>query len=101
MHGGYLKCNAADCAFNRKSECSAGAINIRGAEAKSTDGTACTSYVSRSANSFTNSVNSGKTNTDNISCEACNCTYNKNKNCTADSVSIDAYKASCDTFICE
>lgn len=101
MQNTNLKCNATNCAFNQRMECSAGAINIRGTEAISTDGTTCSSYVDRNSNSFTNSVNSAKTNTYNISCEACKCAYNENKNCTADNVSIDAYKASCDTFICE
>ncbi len=101
MQNGNLKCNATSCAFNQRMECSAGAINIRGAEAKTTDGTTCSSYVDRSSNSFTNSVNTVRTNPSNISCEACKCTYNENKNCTAENVRIDAYKACCDTFICE
>ncbi|WP_343347046.1 DUF1540 domain-containing protein [Terrisporobacter petrolearius] len=101
MQNTNLKCNATNCAFNQRMECSAGAINIRGTEAVSTDGTTCSSYVDRNSNSFTNSVNSAKTNTYNISCEACKCAYNDNKNCTADNVSIDANKASCDTFIRE
>lgn len=101
MQNVNLKCNATNCAFNQRMECSAGAINIRGAQAVTTDGTSCSSYVDRSSNSFTNSVSSVRTNTSNISCQACNCTYNENKNCTSDSVIIDAYKASCDTFICE
>lgn len=96
-----LKCNATNCAFNQSMECSAGAINIRGAQAVTTDGTTCSSYVDRSSNSFTNGVNYVRTNPNNISCEACNCTYNENKNCTAENVIIDAHKASCDTFICE
>lgn len=101
MQNSNLRCNATNCAFNNKMECNAGAINIRGAQAVATDGTSCSSYVDRSSNAFTNSVNCGKTNPSNISCEACNCTYNENKNCTASNVTIDAYKASCDTFICE
>lgn len=101
MQNTNLKCNATNCAFNQRMECSAGAINIRGTEAVTTDGTTCSSYVDRNSNSFTNSVNSARTNTYNISCEACKCSYNENKNCTADNVSIDAKKASCDTFICE
>ncbi|MCC3863603.1 DUF1540 domain-containing protein [Terrisporobacter petrolearius] len=101
MQNTNLKCNATNCAFNQRMECSAGAINIRGTEAVTTDGTTCSSYVDRNSNSFTNSVNSAKTNTYNISCEACKCAYNENKNCTADNVSIDANTASCDTFIRE
>jgi len=101
MQNTNLKCNATNCAFNQRMECSAGAINIRGTEAVTTDGTTCSSYVDRNSNSFTNSVNPAKTNTYNISCEACKCAYNENKNCTADNVSIDANTASCDTFIRE
>ncbi|MEG0857889.1 MAG: DUF1540 domain-containing protein, partial [Terrisporobacter sp.] len=98
MQGGNLKCSATNCAFNQSSECRAGAINIRGAQAVTTAGTGCSSYVDRSSNSFTNCADCGCTDPSNIRCEACNCTYNENKNCTADNVRIDAYKACCDTF---
>lgn len=98
MQNTNLKCNATNCAFNQRMECSAGAINIRGAQAVTNDETSCSSYVDRSSNSFTNSVNSVKTNTYNISCEAIKCKYNKNKHCTAKSVNIGANKAPCDTF---
>lgn len=96
-----LKCNATNCAFNKRMECSSGAINIRGAYAVTSDETNCSSYVDRITNSFINSISSQRTNTSNIRCEAYKCTYNRNKNCTADNVRIDAYKASCDTFVCE
>lgn len=101
MQGGNLRCSATNCAFNQRSECSAGAINIRGAAAVTSQGTICSSYVDRSSNSFTNSVNYGRTEPDDIRCEACNCTYNENKNCTANNVRIDAYKVCCSTFTCE
>lgn len=101
MQNGKLKCNATDCAFNNSMECVAGAINIRGEKADTTDDTYCSSYVDRSSNSFTNSVNYIRTDPSNISCDARKCTYNENKNCTAENVRIDAHKASCDTFIHE
>lgn len=101
MQKGNLKCNATSCAFNQRMECSAGAINIRGAQAVTTDETSCSSYVDRSSNSFTNSIDSVRTDPDNIRCEACKCVYNDNKNCTAENVRIDAHKASCDTFVCD
>ena len=94
-----LRCSATNCAFNQRMECSAGAINIRGTYAVTSDETTCSSFVDRISNSFTNIVNSKRTNPSNISCEAYKCTYNKNKNCTANNVKIDAYRASCDTFI--
>ena len=94
-----LKCSATNCAFNQRMECSAGAINIRGTYAVTSDETTCSSFVDRISNSFTNIVNSKRTNPSNISCEAYKCTYNKNKNCTANNIKIDAYRASCDTFI--
>lgn len=96
-----LKCSATNCAFNQRMECSAGAINIRGTYAVTSDETTCSSFVDRISNSFTNLVNSKRTNPSNISCEAYKCIYNKNKNCTANNVKIDAYRASCDTFICD
>lgn len=69
MQGGNLRCSATNCAFNQRSECSAGAINIRGAAAVTSQGTICSSYVDRSSNSFTNSVNYGRTEPDDIRCE--------------------------------
>ena len=96
-----LRCSATNCAFNQSTECTAGAINIRGTGAVSTEGTRCSSYVNRSSNAFTNAVGYSHTYPENIKCEACNCTYNSNKSCTAEDVRIDAHKAACDTFKCE
>ena len=101
MQGGSLRCSAANCSFNQRGDCMAGVINIRGAEAVTTQGTTCSSYVNRSANTFTNSTNYKHTQPENIRCEAYKCTYNENKNCMAENVRIDAYKASCDTFFYE
>lgn len=100
MQNGNLKCNAMTCAHNQNMECRAGAIRVAGAQATTTSQTTCSSYVDKSSNAFTNTVDCGCTEPGNISCEACNCTYNSNKNCTADNVTIDASKASCDTFKC-
>lgn len=96
-----IRCNATNCAFNKRMECNAGAINIRGVQATKSDQTTCSSYVDKITNSFINSTSSQRTNPSNIRCEAYKCTYNRYKNCTADNVIIDAYKASCDTFICD
>lgn len=93
-----LKCNATNCAFNKRMDCRAGAINIRGEEAAEIAETSCSSYVDRSSNAFTNSIDYARTTPDNIICEAQHCKYNENKNCTAEDVRIDAYKAACDTF---
>lgn len=96
-----LKCNATNCAFNKRMECSAGAINIRGAYAITSNETNCSSYVDRISNSFINSIGSQRTNPSNIRCEAQKCTYNKKKNCIANNVIIDTYNASCHTFVCK
>lgn len=96
-----LKCNATNCAFNKRMDCRAGAINIRGEEAVKIPETSCSSYVNRSSNVFNNAVDYAQTSPESIICEARNCTYNENRSCKAEDVRIDAYKAACDTFNCE
>lgn len=96
-----LKCNATNCFYNRDCECGAGAINVSGQSAVSTDDTICTTFVDKSESSFVNSVEGLSTGTYNIKCQACKCVHNENKACLADNVEIDAHNACCNTFKCE
>lgn len=101
MPKGNLKCHATDCFYNENCECRAGAINVSGQSARSTDETTCTTFVDEAKSSFVNSVEGLSTKTYNIKCQACNCTYNENKGCHAEYVEIDAHNARCNTFKCK
>ena len=101
MQGSNLTCNATNCAHNHDRECKAGAINVGGRSAVSTDGTTCTTFVNEASASFVNSLDDLTTETSNIKCEAHNCVHNENKGCHADSVEIDVQNACCNTFKCE
>lgn len=101
MQNGNLKCNADDCVYNSSCECRAGGIKVGVHKATSTSKTVCASYVNRANSGFTNTVDNGYTQTQDIKCEAANCKYNENLLCKAESVKINAQDASCDTFILE
>lgn len=120
MQRGNLKCKATDCMHNRDYECKAGAIHVSGLGAVSIEGTTCTSFADRDSSSlvnsldgspkekesFFNSSNSSVVNStgdsttkpSDIKCEAHNCIYNKNKECHAEHVEIDAGNVYCNSF---
>lgn len=101
MKGENVNCNATNCLYNFSRECKAGSINVDGQSAMSTSGTTCTTFVDKSQSSFVNSVDHSDTYTGNIRCEAYNCVYNKDKDCHAEKVEIDAQNARCNTFKCD
>lgn len=120
MQRGILTCSATNCAHNRNYECKAGIIHVSGRGAIAVEGTSCTTFVDRDSSSlvnslagdarekesFFNSSNHAFVNSDgdcttqpsNIKCEAHNCIYNKNKDCYAENVQIDATNAYCQSF---
>ena len=102
-----LNCQSYDCGYNdKKGKCYATTIAIGGVNAQNTDGTTCESYVVPSgetqkyefANEFLGE-NGSPSSVYNIRCEAMNCRYNSNKDCTAENVEIDNKNARCETFI--
>lgn len=120
MQRGILTCSATNCAHNRNYECKAGIIHVSGRGAIAVEGTSCTTFVDRDSSSlvnslagdarekesFFNSSNHAFVNSDgdcttqpsNIKCEAHNCRYNKNKDCYAENVQIDATNEYCKSF---
>lgn len=120
MQRGNLKCNATNCMHNLNYDCKAGAIHVSGLGAVAIEGTSCTSFADRDSSSFVNSlsgspkekesffnssnssfvnnVGDSTTNPCDIKCEAHNCIYNKNKECHAENVEIDADNARCNSF---
>ncbi len=97
-----VKCQAHDCTHNGQGCCYAGAISVHGNQAHSTSQTACKTYTpgvglnTEFAAEF--GLSEKQTNTHSIKCHASNCRHNKNLHCQAETVSINANTASCETF---
>lgn len=97
-----LYCQATNCAHNYDKSCHAGYIHVRGNSAVRTSETTCSTYFADSLGFFTNAIEVGSyTNPHDIICEAYNCIYHKDSNCTADSVLINSHFSSCETFKCK
>ena len=97
-----LYCHATNCAHNYNKYCRAGLIHIRGNSAVKTSETTCSTYFANSVGFFTSAIEvGGDTNPENIICEAYNCIYCENENCTADNVLINPHFSSCETFKCK
>lgn len=115
---GTLSCSATNCVNNMSGICSAGTINVLGANAHSSDATQCKTFAEKGLmNSLANVLNmnvigefkqvfSNKSieMSPNIRCEARNCMYNKKKLCTADNIMVNGIGAlssertQCETF---
>jgi len=105
-----LNCQRYDCVHNDKDgSCFARVIAIDGVNAQTTAGTHCDSYVPigggsqnfEFASEFMGPMGTDKmpANVQNIICEAQNCKFNYNRDCTADYVAIDNESARCETFL--
>ena len=94
-----LNCLVSNCAYNKTGYCHASHIKIEGFEATVTPETYCESFIDKSEANFTSDVsNDSLTTTQNISCNAKNCTYNLQGSCNASHVLINLKTAVCDTF---
>ena len=100
-----LNCQRYDCGHNDKEgKCFAKTIAIGGVNAQNTDGTTCNSYSptkgSQNSEFASEFIWTDKLSSDvhNIKCEARNCKYNVNLDCTAEIVEIDNINARCETF---
>ena len=102
-----IKCGSLDCAYNDKSgKCFARNISIDGRSAQTTSETRCSTYTPDGsrfqnmefANDFMDLGAAKAADTQNITCSAMNCFFNKNRSCTASNVEINPTDASCDTF---
>jgi len=103
-----LKCGSLDCAYNDKSgKCFAKNISIDGRSAQTTGETTCASYTPDGsdfmnmefANDFMD-LGTAKSvvNSPSITCDAMNCRFNNNRECTARNIEINPVDASCETF---
>ena len=99
MSDNKIYCNEVNCAHNYNHDCHAGNIHIRGISAVRTSDTTCSTYFADSVGFFTSVIEVGHyTTPEDIICEANNCIYYKDSNCTAPDVNINSHFSSCETF---
>lgn len=100
-----MRCGAHKCTHNdNEGRCYAKVVNVRGEEAKTTEGTLCNSFVNEKAvldAEFAKEFNSisYEATPANIECGAGNCTYNRGGLCEAERVHINEDTVSCETFV--
>ena len=93
MEKTYLDCYVTSCVYNGNRCCSKGDIVVGGKEAKTNYETICDSFKERKGDIPKNSAKS-LTKDIAIICEATNCRFNEDKNCTAEHISIAGGNAS-------
>lgn len=95
-----LNCLANNCAFNKSGNCYASHIKVEGFDASITPETYCDTFRNSSSFNLSNySRETSLTSSQNISCNANNCTYNVNGGCNASYVDINLENTSCETFV--
>lgn len=101
-----LKCDAIHCLSNRDGQCCRPEIQVGGSHATEHHETCCESFRCITGDAA-NAVDYSRTNPEMpIHCDATNCTYNHNCECSADNVKVighsakDCEQTSCETFEC-
>ncbi len=98
-----LVCSAQRCVYNDGMYCSRGDILVGGEKAEISGETCCTSFKKRTEMSGKSSMGTPSQKI-NVACEACECKYNKNRNCDAGKIDISGTSAckceqtECSTF---
>ena len=82
-----LKCSVKNCTYNENHLCCKGSIMVDGKEAKEANATKCASFENCGSCCGKNSTQSPDKKI-NVSCQAVNCVYNDNKNCTAAHIDV-------------
>lgn len=100
----YLDCSVTGCMYNADRCCCKGDIRVEGSGAHKTTETCCGSFKecreggANVAKRVSKSVD--------VSCEACNCEFNKDKKCSAEHIGIAGSNActcqetECASFCC-
>ena len=83
-----LDCAVTGCAYNEDRCCCKGNIKVEGSEAVHQNETCCGSFVERGEKSCGCNVKEHESKKIDVACEACNCTFNENKKCSADHIGI-------------
>ena len=98
-----LHCSVASCVHNSEHYCCKNEIIVEGTRANTIPETCCSSFDERHGESFKNQFETPNS-TAKISCEVCNCVYNKDHLCHAARVDIagngasSAIQTECATF---
>ncbi len=91
-----LSCSARTCVYNKGNLCSKGDILVEGAGARTADQTCCSSFKERTTAGMDNSCGSASSQV-RVACQACDCTYNGERNCNAPEIHISGSHACCCT----
>ena len=83
-----LDCAVTGCAYNEDRCCCKGDIKVEGSEAVHQNETCCGSFVERGEKNCGCNVKEHESKKIDVACEACNCTFNENKKCSADHIGI-------------
>lgn len=96
-----LNCTARTCVYNKNEYCSKEDIQVGGTTAKTVDETCCNSFVERKAG-MENAVDTGcGCKTIQVDCKAGECTFNNDKKCEANQITITGASAcKCDETCC-
>lgn len=102
-----LDCAVTGCAYNKDRCCCKGDIKVEGSEAVNQNETCCGSFVERGEKNCGCNVKEHESKAINVVCEAGNCTFNKDKKCSADHIGIAGGDAcscgetECASFCCK
>lgn len=89
-----LNCGVISCIHNSDNCCCKGKILVEGNQAETQAGTYCSSFDERKNDNYSNHTGEPELNSI-VDCEACNCIYNENRVCHADSIGISGTHATC------
>ena len=79
-----LSCTARTCLYNKNEYCSKGDIQVDGPNAQRPDETCCKSFVEKKEGAMNSMETGTATQTIQVACKACECTYNDQEKCDAD-----------------
>lgn len=103
MKSTSVTCKATNCVHNKKCDCMAGAITVKGINATDMSETICNTFVEEGGYAYdhlSSCHDHSKTVPEKIKCSAGKCKYNENGSCKAEDVQIMAARAACGTFEC-
>jgi len=83
-----LKCNVKSCYYNEDNKCCLDTIQVEGRNAETEEGTACGSFRLRKESTTNSSGHDMPKNAVSVTCEARNCKYNEDCDCTAKDIGI-------------
>jgi hypothetical protein len=92
-----LQCNVINCSNNKDNCCCRPDIQVNGPCACGSEQTSCSSFVDATSSAENSTGYSMPNIALDISCDAKNCTYNKQEKCCADHISVSSEGANPDT----